>query len=81
MSENENPENQSILQKKIAFANSEHVATVVQILKECGGANQLVGRSEYETIVNAVTLDAQQDIIKNFINSLDNIRKNNFEPK
>lgn len=74
------PEDQSTLQKKIAFANSEHVATVIQILQECGGVTALVGDTEFATIVNAVTLDAQQDLLKKFINSLDAIKKQNFEP-
>lgn len=78
MSQDQTPENQNILQKKIAFANSEHVATVIHILKECGGAHGLVGQTEYETVVNAVTLDAQQDMIKNFINALDSVKQINF---
>lgn len=72
------PENATTLQKKIAFANSEHVAIVIELLKECGGAQQLVGETEYATVVNAVTLDAQQDMLKKFINALDSIKKQNF---
>jgi len=72
-------EHQSNLQKRISFATSEHVATVVELLKECGGAASLVGESEYATVVNAVTLDAQQDMIKKFINNLDMIRNQNFQ--
>lgn len=74
------PEDQSTLQKKIAFANSEHVAIVIQILQECGGVQLLVGETEFATVVNAVTLDAQQDMVKKFINSLDAIKKQNFNP-
>jgi len=69
---------QSMKQKKIAFAQSEHVAIAIRILQDCGSIQQLVGETEYATVVNAVTLDAQQDMIKKFINSLDSIRKNNF---
>lgn len=75
------PEDPITLQKKIAFANSEHVAVVIQLLQECGGTQKLVGDTEYETVVNAVTLDAQQDMIKKFINSLDAIKKQNFTPQ
>jgi hypothetical protein len=74
------PEDQSTLQKKIAFANSEHVAIVVQIMQECSGTPSLVGENEFATIVNAVTLDAQSDLIKKFINSLDAIKQQNFTP-
>lgn len=74
------PEDQSILQKKIAFANSEHVAIAIQIMQECCGTPTLVGENEFATIVNAVTLDAQSDMMKKFINSLDTIKSQNFTP-
>lgn len=75
------PEDPLTLQKKIAFANSDHVAVVIQLLQECGGVSELVGANEFETIKNAVTLDAQQDMVKKFINSLDAIKKQNFTPQ
>lgn len=69
-------------QKKIAFANSEYVATVIQLLQECGGVQQLVGDTEYATLVNAITLDAQQEMIKKFISALDAIKNGSlFETK
>ncbi len=75
------PEDPLTLKNKIAFANSEHVAVVIQILQECGGTQALVGSSEYETVVNAVTLDANSNMIKKFINSLDAIKSQNFTPQ
>lgn len=74
------PEDQSILQKKIAFAQSDHIEIVIKILQECSGTPALVGETEFATIVNAVTLDAQSDLIKKFINSLDAIKQQNFTP-
>lgn len=67
--------NQTTNQKKIAFAQSEHVQIVIQLLQECGGIQSLVGENEFTTIVNAVTLDAQQDMIKKFINNIDSIKR------
>lgn len=69
------PDSQSITQQKIAFAQSEHVAIVVSILKECSRQQKLVGETEYATVVNAVTMDAQGDMIIKFINSIDFIKK------
>lgn len=66
---------QSLDQKKMAFANSAHVDVVITILQECGGVSGLIGETEYKTVVNAVTLDAQQEMLKKFINSIDAIRK------
>ena len=80
MQPEEQLEDQSITQKKITFANSEHISTVILILKECGGVNTLVGENEFTTIVNAVTLDAQTDLINKFIKALDNIKNKNFQP-
>lgn len=67
-------ENQSMIQKKMAFAGSDHLATVIQLLTESAGIENLVGDTEYETLVNAITLDAQQNMIKSFIASIDRIK-------
>ena len=66
---------QSIIQKKIAFAQSDHVAIVISLLKECSRQQKLVGDTEYATVVNAVTMDAQGDMIIKFINAIDHIKK------
>ena len=68
-------EEQSHIQKKIAFAQSEHIETAISLLKECSRQTKLVGETEYATVVNAVTMDAQGDMIIKFINSIDFIKK------
>jgi len=68
-------ENVTIKQKKIAFAQSEHVEVVLAILRECSTQGPLVGETEFETVVNAVTLDAQSNLMMKFINSIDFIKK------
>jgi len=68
-------EEQSHIQKKIAFAQSEHIETVISLLKECSRQQKLVGETEYATVVNAVTMDAQGDMIIKVINSIDFIKK------
>lgn len=65
---------QSIKQKKIAFAQSEHIEAVIVLLREACRQEKLVGDTEYETVVNAVTLDAQSDLIIKFINQIDFIK-------
>jgi hypothetical protein len=69
------PEDQSVLQKKIAFAQSEHVAGAVEVLRACVKQRPLVGETEYATVVNAVTLDAQMSLILSFIASIDEIKQ------
>lgn len=62
-------------QKKIAFAQSDHVQAVIVLLQECGGVENLVGDTEYATVVNAVTLDANKEMLKRFIENVDRIKK------
>lgn len=64
-----------MVQKKISFAQSEHLPAVLQLLKECGGVPKLLGESEFETVVNAATLDAQQEMITKFISAIDAIKQ------
>lgn len=66
---------QSLKQKKIAFAQSEHIEAVVAILKDACGEQKLVGDTEFETIKNAITLEANADMIKSFINLIDHIKR------
>ncbi len=66
---------QSLKQKKILFAQSEHVEAVVAILRESAGVAKLVGDTEFETVVNAATLDAQANMVNKFLNQIDFIKK------
>lgn len=66
---------QSLKQKKIAFAQSEHVEAVLALMRECGGVSKLVGDTEFETVVNAATLDAQSNMVTRFINQIDSIKR------
>jgi hypothetical protein len=67
--------NQSLVQKKIAFANnSESVEAVLAILREVMGTPKLVGDTEFETLRNAITLDAQSELVVQFINKIDHIK-------
>jgi hypothetical protein len=68
-------ENQSDKQKMIAFAQSEHVGIVIALLRECLVKGSLVGEDEFKTIVNAVTMDAQSNVILAFIQKIDDIKK------
>ncbi len=69
------PETQSLVQKKIAFAQSEHVGATLAILKDSFRKGPLVGETEYNTLVNAITMDAQSDIFIKFIETVDFIKK------
>lgn len=71
-------ENQSMKQKKIAFAQSPHIEAVIQLLREASTRNPLVADTAHATVVNAVTLDAQSNLIIKFIESIDSIKQGNL---
>lgn len=73
--EPETLDNQTIKQKKIAFATSGHLEAVLQMLREASTHNPLVGETAHETVVNAVTLDAQSNLILEFIKQVDDIKQ------
>jgi hypothetical protein len=68
-------ENQSLVQKKIALANSEQASVVIELLKDCMLHSPIVAKTEWETIVNAITLEVQGTMLKNMVDYLEDIRK------
>ncbi len=71
----EESENNTMKQKKIAFAQSPHMEAVLQILRESSSRNPLVADTAHETVVNAVTLDAQSNLVIAFIKQVDEIKQ------
>lgn len=69
------PEEQTMLQRKALFANNVDLPILIQLLKECSHQGPLVGETEYETVVNAVRLDATSDIINKLIQEIDTIKR------
>lgn len=68
-------ENQTLKQKKIVFAqNSEMVEGALAILKEGMRHEKLVGDTEFATLVNAITMDAQADMMIQFISAIEHIK-------
>lgn len=67
---------QSLMQKQIAFANSgDMVQAAIQILKESFEAGPLIGESEFSTVVNAVRMDTQQNVMLEFLKRLEFIQQ------
>ncbi len=74
-------ENQTLDQKKIAFVQSGFADVVVVLLREASAHNPLVGATEFATVVNAVTLDAQSQLILDFITQLDAIKNGSLHER
>jgi hypothetical protein len=69
-------ENQTANQKKIALAQSEHAPTIIELMKDCMDKSELIDRkSEWGTIVNTITLDAQSSMVRRMVDYLEDIRK------
>lgn len=73
---------QSLIQKKISLAQSEHAPVIIELIKDCMSRTELVADTEWKTIVNAITLDVQSSLLRSMVDHLDNIRKGGLhEPK
>jgi len=70
MDENE----QSLKQKKIALAQSEHAPTVIELMKDCIVQVPIIADTEWRTIVNALTLEIQSTMLRDMVDLLEKIR-------
>ena len=66
---------QSLKQKKIILAQSEHARTVIELMRDCASKIPLVADTEWKTIVNTITLDAQSTLIREVADYMEAIRK------
>ena len=71
MSESE----QSMIQKKIALAGSEHATIIFELMKDCMSKNSIIGKTQWDTIVNAITLEVQGTMLKDMVDYIENIRQ------
>ena len=68
-------EDQTAKQKMIAFATSEHYPGAVEILKECRTKlTTVLDENEFKTLVNALTLEIESNLIQRFVIAIDNVR-------
>jgi len=73
---------QSSKQKKITLAQSEHAPVIIELMKDCMGQNPIIAKTEWETIVNAITLEVQGTMLRSMVDLLEKIRKGALhEPK
>ena len=71
MDENE----QNLKQKKMLLAASEHAPVIIELMKDCMTQTPIVAKTEWETIVNAVTLEVQGTMLRSMVDLLEEIRK------
>ena len=75
-------QDQSLKQKKIALAQSEHAYIIVELMKDCMSHAPLIADTEFKTLVNAITLDVQSTMLRSVLDYIEGIRKGALhEPK
>lgn len=65
---------QSLKQRKIALAQSEHASTVIELMKDCMSQSAIVEETEWKTIVNAITLETQGTMLRAMVDHIEAIR-------
>lgn len=71
-----NIDNQSLIQKKIAFAQGGDIQAVIEILKDVRTKHSsIIADDEFKTLVNALTLEIESQIITRFIIELEQIKQ------
>lgn len=68
-------DNQTLIQKKIALAQSEHASVIVELMKDCMVKTPLLAETEWQTIVNAITLDTQSNMIRAMVDLIEEIKQ------
>lgn len=68
-------DNQTAKQQMVSFATSEHYAGAVELLKSCRTQlTTILADDEFKTLVNALTLEIETNLIQRLVIAVDNIR-------
>lgn len=68
-------EEQTAKQKMVVFATSEHYAGAIELLKTCRTQlTSVLADDEFKTLVNALTLELEANIIQRFVIAVEKIR-------
>lgn len=68
-------EQQTLQQKAVSFATSEHYAGAVELLRRSRTTlTTIIGQDEFHTLLNALTLELETSLIQRFVVMVDDIR-------
>jgi len=66
---------QSVKQKIIVFATSENVQGAVELMKKCRTQlTTVIAKDEFNTLVNALTLEIEANMIQRLVVTVERIR-------
>jgi hypothetical protein len=75
-------EEQTLIQKKIALAQSEHHSMIIELMRDITTKTPIIGDTEYKTLLNAITLEVEANMMIRMADYLEKIRKGQLhEPK
>lgn len=66
---------QTLKQQKIALAQSEHASVIVELIKDCTSKNPIIADTEFKTLVNAITLEVEANLMRSVVDYIEAIRK------
>lgn len=66
---------ETLKQRKISLAQSEHASTVVELMRDCTSKNAIIADTEFKTLVNAITLEVEANLMRSVVDYIDKIRK------
>jgi len=72
---------QSLNQKKISLATSEHAPVIIELIKDCMSQTPIIAKTQWETIVNAITLEVQGTMLRSMVDYLEAIRNGSLHEK
>ena len=72
---------QSMKQKKIALAQSDHAPIIIELMKDCTFQTPIIADNQWDTIVNAITLEVQGTMLRTMVDHLESIRAGNLHEK
>ena len=65
--------------QKINLAQNANVSDIVGLLNDCKTQiGSVIGKTEFETVVNALTLEVEAQLIGRFIEYIEDIKSGNF---
>lgn len=73
---------ETLKQQKIALAQSEYSSIVVELMRDCTSKNPIIADTEFKTLVNAITLEVEANMMMRVVNYIEDIRKGSLhDPK
>lgn len=72
---------QSLNQKKIALAQHQYADVIVELVRDALPRVPLVGKDEWETVKNAVTIDTSNNILIKLVEYLSEIKQGSLTGK